>query len=345
MASVLYLGPAEGTSLDRADALRRLGHQVTLLDLRELLPPTVWVERVTWKLGGGWFTPWLLRGLSKRIAGQHYTVCWIDGGEWVTQSVLSLLRKHTSFILNYNIDDPFGPRDGARFGAYRRTVPGYDLCVVVREENVEEASALGARDVMRVSRSADEVRHAPRPLTAEDHRLWDSEVLFLGSWFPERGPFALELIRGGVPLTIRGNRWHKAPEWPALKDHWKGLGVYGDDYGKVIQCTKVNLGLVSKGNRDLHTTRSLEIPALGALLCAERTTDHLAMYEEGTEALFWGDVNECVAMCAYALKDEQARLKIAAAGHARIQKNGHYNEVVVEEILERITHQLGKRAS
>lgn len=345
MASVLFLGPAEGTSLDRADALRRLGHRVTLIELRRLLPRTVWVERVTWRLGGGWFAPWLLGALSRRIAGQYFEVCWVDGGEWVTRPVLSLLRKHATCILNYNIDDPFGPRDGARFDAYRRNASAYDLCVVVRAENVGEASALGAREVLRVSRSADEIRHAPKLITPQDHGLWDSEVLFLGSWFPERGSFVLELIRSGVPLTIRGDLWHKAPQWPAIKGHWKGPAVYGDDYGKAIQCAKVTLGLVSKGNRDLHTTRSLEIPALGGLLCAERTTDHLSMYEEGREALFWGDAQECVAMCDYALRNEEARNKIAAAGHARIKKNGHYNEIVLEEILTRVTHQQRKRAS
>jgi spore maturation protein CgeB len=337
MSSVLYLGPADGTCLDRADALRRLGHRVDLIDPRKLLPRTFWVERVTWRLGGGWFAPWLQRAFAGRIADRRYDICWVDGGEWITRSVLSLLRKHATYIVNYNIDDPFGPRDGARFDAYRRTASGYDLCVVVREENVEEACAFGALDVMRVSRSADEVRHAPQPLTPEDHERWDCEVLFLGSWFPERGSFVLELVRQGVPLTIRGGRWHKAPEWAAIKDHWRGPAIFGDDYAKAIQCAKVSLGLVSKGNRDLHTTRSLEIPALGGLLCAERTTEHLAMYEEGTEALFWADVGECARMCAYALENEEVRRKIAAAGHARVRKNGHYNESILAEVLERLT--------
>jgi spore maturation protein CgeB len=187
--------------------------------------------------------------------------------------------------------------------------------------------------MLRVYRSADEVSHAPRHLSAHDHQVWDCEVLFLGTWFPERGPFLKALIEHGVPLTIQGPHWHKAREWPLLKSHWRGGAISGDDYAKAIQCARVNLGLLSKENRDLHTTRSLEIPALGALLCAERTTEHTGMYEEGREALFWQDAQECADQCRYALENEPRRLAIAAAGHQRVMRNGHYNQMVVTHIL------------
>jgi hypothetical protein len=164
--------------------------------------------------------------------------------------------------------------------------------------------------------------------------VWSSEVLFLGTWFPERGPFLLELVKRGVPLTIRGTNWSKAPEWEALKPHWKGGALLGDDYAKAIQCAKVNIGLLSMMNRDLHTTRSLEIPALGALLCAQRTSEHLAMYREGEEALFWADPEECAAMCRKALEYKGLRESIARAGHARTRRNGHYNETVLKRILD-----------
>lgn len=331
--TILYFGPLSGTCLDRANALRRLGHRVEHIDLRRMLPETPWVDRITWRIDGGLFAPWLVRGLTKTLKGRYFDLCYVDGGEWVTPGVIALLRQHATRIINYNIDDPLGPRDGARFKAYRRSLPHYDLNVVVRQDNVAEAQALGAEKVMRVYRSADEVSHAPRPLTAQDHQTWDSDVLFLGTWFPERGPFLLDLIRHGVPLTIRGPNWHKAPEWPALRNHWKGDAIAGDDYAKAIQCAKVNLGLLSKENRDLHTTRSLEIPALGSLLCAERTDEHCAMYAEGQEALFWKDAEECAAMCSFALADHARRQAIAEAGHQRVKKNGHYNEMIIASIL------------
>jgi hypothetical protein len=253
--NILYLGSMSGTSLDRAAALRRLGYTLEHIDPRALLPRTVWVDRLLWRLGGDWFTPWILRGLQQQLAGKLYSLCYVDAGHLIAPGTLDVLRQHAATIVNYNIDDPLGPRDGARNRAYRRCVPRYDLCVVMREVNVAEARALGARNVMRVYMSADEVSHAPRKLSAHDLQAWSSEVLFLGTWFPERGPFLLELIKRGVPLTIRGANWAKAPEWDALRGYWKGGALQGDDYAKAIQCAKVNLGLLSVMNRDLHTTR------------------------------------------------------------------------------------------
>jgi len=332
---ILQLGPVSGTCLDRANAMRRLGHTVEHVDLRQMLPNTVWVDRITWRLGGEWFSPLIIRHLRNRLADRHYDLCYVEGGEWVTAAVIRLLRHHSDRIVNYNIDDPFGPRDGARFCAYRNSLRHYDLCVVVRSENINEALDRGARDVLCVFRSADEISHAPRILTLEDRKYWGSEVLFLGTCFPERGAFMKRLIELGVPLTIRGADWDKAREWRVLRPHWKGGAIWDDDYAKAIQCAKVCLGLVSKGNRDLHTTRSSEIPALGSLLCAERTADHLQMYEEGKEALFWSNADECAAMCHYALENDDRRQAIAVAGKARLSRNGHYNEHVLEQIIGR----------
>jgi spore maturation protein CgeB len=332
--NILYVGPLSGTCLDRAHAIRRLGHQVQHIDLREWLPATPWVDRITWRLGGHWFGWWLSRLIKQRLNGQRFDLVYVDNGEHVGPAVVKAFRAFSSKVINYNIDDPTGGRDMKRFAAYRRALPCFDLVAVVRQENVPECEAMGARRVIRVWRSADEVSHAPRSLTESLRHEWTSDVLFLGTWMPERGAFLRQLIHLGVPLTIRGSHWQKAPEWAELAPHWKGGSLDGDAYALALQCAKVNLGLVSKGNRDSHTTRSLEIPSLGALFCAERTQEHLAMYREGEEAIFWSDAKECARVCSKILADDDARERIASAGHLRFKANRHGNEDIVAQLLK-----------
>jgi hypothetical protein len=271
----------------------------------------------------------------RAIAGQTFDLVWVDGGPLVSRELVVDLRKFAQRVINYHVDDPFGRRDANLWLQYKRAVPAYDLMVVVREENVEEARRSGARKVLHVFRSADEVAHAPRVLTNEERAQWASEVLFVGTGFPERGPFFTQLIRLGVPLSIYGGLWQKLKDWKELEPYWKGPGlVDAYSYSAAILAAKVSLGLLSKPNRDLHTTRSMEIPSLGGLFCAERTREHIALYREDEEAVFWSDPEECASKCRALLSNDSWRESVARKGHERYLKNGWTNMRVAEIVLK-----------
>jgi hypothetical protein len=273
-------------------------------------------------------------GILSAMDHGTFDLVYVDGGQFVSPRVIATMRKRCDRIVNYNIDNPFGGRDGRKWRLYLKSVPFYDLLVVVREENVDEAQRCGAKSVLRVYRSADEVAHAPREMTTADMQQWKSEVLFIGTQMPERGPFLSRLVELGVPLSIRGNRWARAKEWQQLRPYWRGSGIYEDDYAKAIQGADVSLGMLSKENRDLHTTRSLEIPYLGGLLCAERTREHCDLYREGEEAVFWSSADECAEKCFALLNDAGLRRRIADSGRLRCIQNRTTNEAVMRRIVE-----------
>ena len=333
--SVLYLGPDTGTSLHRANALERIGHRVSIVNPRLLLPSNTVVEHALFRLGPTFAESVITRRLPSEIPTIQFDLVWVDGGALVGPSLVTRLKDKYGTVINFNVDDPYGNRDANKWKLYLRAVPFYDLIVVVRDCNVAEARAKGARKVLKVWRSADEVAHAPRELTPSDIREWSSEVLFVGTWMPERGPFMAKLIELGVPLAIYGDRWRKAEQWPIIKNHWRGTGLYGDeDYAKAIQNARVCLGLVSKGNRDLSTTRTFEIPLLGSVLCAERTSEHSKLYEEGREAILWSTPEECATKSTDLLRDPDRRNEIAINGRKRCIQNRATNEKVMSLVLE-----------
>jgi spore maturation protein CgeB len=142
----------------------------------------------------------------------------------------------------------------------------------------------------------------------------------------------------GIPVWIWGNHWQKAPEWPIIKAHWRGPGIYDDyAYAKILRSAKICLGLVNKTSGNLHTDRSIQIPALGALMCAERTSEHLMMYEDGEEAVFWSDAAECATLCKELLADESRRAEIARRGYTRALRNNLFNEPVLDSILDEVS--------
>jgi spore maturation protein CgeB len=336
--NILYLGPDYGTSRHRADALRRLGHRVELIDPWAFLPQQPFIKKVigkmTYEIGPAWMEPYVRRRLLAVMEGKRFDVIWSNECELIGANTALLLKEYANWLVTYANDDPFGPRDKKRFSLYRHSINHYDSMAVVRKVNVNEAYAHGARKVIQVPFTADEIAHAPLDLPPEEKVRWASEVTFIGTWMPERGPFLTRLLELGVSLTIYGDRWQKAREWPILKKAFRGPGLVGDAYAKAIQGTKVCLGLLSKGNRDLHTTRSAEIPYIGSVLCAERTEEHLYMYQEDEEAVFWSTAEECAEKCFALLADEERRNRIAKAGRRRCMNSGYLNEPVMRRILD-----------
>lgn len=344
--SILYLGAQSGTALQRADALRRLGHKVTQVSPRDFLPGgramDSWLTHT-----GAWAVDRLVRRRLLAVTGDvRFDVVWADGGQLVNPRLVADLKARSGKVINYMVDDPFGGRDGLKFRNYLRSVSKYDLLAVLRECNVDEAWKAGARDVIRVLFSADEIAHAPSEIIPQDLEQWGSEVAFIGTWMPERGPFLSRLVKLGVPLAIYGYNWHKSKEWSILRAHWRGPAVNApSDYRKAVQCAKVCLGLLSKGNRDLSTTRSFEIPYLGGVFCAERTSEHLALYREDEEAVFWDDADECAVKCKLLLNDEQWRHRLGRQARARCLQNGTMNGAILEKILRRALPELSATRS
>jgi len=352
MSRILYFGQTLPgcTSLYRAQALRRLGHAVTIVD------PFLPVDR---QLGNRWLNAahfrtgyralqwsmhdWVARICASLNDNDTPDVAWIDSGELLGIECIRLLKSIGAVTVLYNHDDPTGPRDGQRFATLRQAIPEYDACVVVRDENIEELRALGASRVLRVDRSYDEVMHAPFADAADIPPAFRSEVAFIGTWMrnENRDRFIVDLINRGVPVSVWGARWGMSPFWPMLRPYHRGGNLDGRDYVAAIQGSKVCIGLLSSGNRDLHTTRTMEIPYAGGLLCAQRTREHAAMFDEGREAVLWNDVDECAHWCRTLLADDARRESIRQAGMARIRANGAGNEAVCAKVLEAVLQTRG----
>lgn len=341
MATILYLGDSSSgsTSGHRARALERIGHVVKIADPYKAFASQLHSRfmgpihfRTGYRLLNSKVVKWLASVLKTQ---EKPDLVWVNSGELFGPASLSLLKNFGCPIVLYNNDDPTGGRDGRRFDSLLKALPYYDLCAVMREQNVNEFKEKGAKQVMRVFMSYDEDVHRPFDRMEDIPESFRSEVAFIGTWmrFEKRDEFLLELIRQGIPVSIWGDRWEKSPLFSQLKSHWRGNALRGRDYVAAIQGAKICLGLLSKGNRDLHTQRTLETPYSGGLLCAERTSEHLEMYKEGVEAVFWSDASECAKVCKTLLDNDKLREDIRRAGMQRVRDLKVGNEDVCRKIF------------
>ena len=332
---ILYVGPNEGTSRQRFEALRRLGHSVFMVD-----PFDAFSTFSSNRYVRSWISNTGALGCERSVQSfvtasvcdKRFDLALVDSGELIGPALVEQLRGRAGTVVNFNQDNPYVA--GRRFRLLRKALPFYDLIVTSRDSSVQAARAAGARNVLRVTLAADEVIHRPRELSAPDRAVFSSDVVFAGTWMPERGPFFRKLVECDVPLRIFGPRWNRSREFAVLRPYTHVAPLGDEEYVKAIAGAKVALGLVSKANLDVHTTRSLEIPAIGTLFCAQRTPDHLALYRDGKEAVFWDSPEECARLCLDLLRDPERIRRIASAGHRRAHLNRNFNEDLLTRMID-----------
>src|ERR1035438_5518630 len=94
------------------------------------------------------------------------------------------------------------------------------------------------------------------------------------------------------------------------------------------------LNILPKWNRDEETTRSIEIPACGGFMLAERTPKHLEYFVEGQEAEFYCDFPELLEKVRFYLRADERRMEIADSGRDRCIRSGYSYRDRIASVLD-----------
>jgi spore maturation protein CgeB len=331
---IVYTGPlVPGDTCElRRRALERLGHETMPIDYLPIVHRQGPLSRrVQWRLRLGSmvreYTDALLRALETAP-----DVLWVDKGLFVVPAVLAAARRRgVRWLVHYSPDNYALPGNASRH--LWRGLGAYDVVVTTKQANVALLRAAGARRVVLSGNAFDPVLHRPvTPATAEQAAL-AADVSFIGRWEPLRELTLSALTALPVRLRVRGPGWERVRN-RALRAACEPGPVYGEAYVQAIAAAKVNLGLLSRDAGDTITQRSVEIPACGAFLLAERTADHQAHFVEGEEAAYFDGTAELARSIMRWVRDDDGRRRIAAAGRARCLASGYAYDDRLRAILE-----------
>jgi len=343
---VLYVGMlAPGsTTLQRQRALEDLGCQVTAIDA-----PYPWAPGVTAATLGPVRTFWertqrRLRGprdwtdanrqIVDWIERAAFDVLWLDKGLTITAATLRRVKARQSScrILGFSPDDMYQRHNQSP--QFRGHLPLYDWFFTTKSFGVAELREIGAPRVAFQDNGFDPHTHRPLALSGEERARYGGQVGFVGSWEAARAASLGRLAAAGVPVRVWGNsRWTGRHEpHPNLRVEPREL--HGDDYAGALNSFDINLCFLRKLNRDRQTTRSVEIPACGGFMLAERTEEHLSLFREDVEAAFFASDEELIDKVRYYLRHADVRRRIAAAGRERCLR-GRYS--YRERVLDMLT--------
>lgn len=341
---ILYVGhfaPGEN-AYRRAIALRDLGHHV-----------------VGVTTGGLWDSHFLARNwqrlmrrvfpriknallnatICRSVKDQQYDMAWVDKGTEVRRETLRCLKRRLPSIVlvSFCSDDMLNPNNMTV--DFLASLPNYDYHITTKSFNVAEFQVLGAKKVLMVDNGFCEHAHRPEQGLPEEARATlGGDVGFIGYWEKERAGSIVYLAENGVNVRVWGP-WKNSKKVPNLLI--EGRPAWEADYAKAIGAFKVNLCFLRKENRDLQTTRSVEIPACGGFMLAERTSEHLSLFKEGEEAEFFDSREEMLRKCKYYLKNEEQRKRVALAGYHKTVTAGYSNRRRLDLVLRKIAAEKG----
>lgn len=339
LKKILYVGEnfIGSTSSQRFNALKRLGYDLDEINFSKTFHKNSFrgiILRILNRFSYSIDFAYTNDQIYKKVSSEKYYILWIDKGLTIKPELINDIKKSNriKFVVGYYIDDMFQKHNQSI--QWKQGLPMYDLIVTTKSYNVNELLSMGAKRVEFVNNCYDIEIHRPKKISQLDKKKIGGKVGFIGAWEKERSNSISFLAKAGMQVRWWGGGWSNksySPNIPNLVYEKKAL--WGDDYAKAINSFDINLCFLRKINRDLQTTRSIEIPACGGFMLAERTEEHQILFQEAKEAEFFSNDEELLDKTRFYLANPNARLKIALAGRERCEKSGYNYESTLSKII------------
>lgn len=271
--------------------------------------------------------------IIKKVKQKHYDVVWIDKGIAIKSETLKFIKLYSpnTIIIGYSPDEMTQRHNQS--ADFLASLPFYDAYITTKSYAINDLKKLGAKRVYFVNNAFEPSFHFPRNISNKDKVNLGGEIGFVGMWEADRASVILYLAEKGLDIRVWG-----AGKWLQYKNKFPNLriedkGLFSEEYSRALGAFKINLCFLRKMNFDQQTTRSIEIPASGGFMLAERTSEHQNLFEEGVEAEFFCSNEELYQKCIFYLNNDVTREGIRLAGYNKCLIAGYSNKETLQKIL------------
>ena len=329
MIKILYIGPLYdgSTALNRAQSLIRLGCQLVSVDTFKI---ELGASRISRSLAHRFHAGPLVEALNLKLQNlrANYDVLWVDKGVWLLPETVDILRERSALRLavHYTPDAQFLQHGSKRA---HQTLRAYDLLVTTKWFEESHYKSLEKRYLV-VKQGFDNRILKMKSFGYADRKR---QLLFIGHCQKHYRRQINAIAKSGIPHEVAGRGWMRQ-----LKHgiNVSGDGLWGDDYFRALSESYLTLGLLSKYIPETSTTRSFEIPATGSLFVAERTWEHMELYEDRKEAFFFDSEDEMIDLVNFCLENPKVSQHVAERGKVRAISEGYDSESQMAIVLKEL---------
>jgi spore maturation protein CgeB len=302
-------------------AAREAGMQATLCDTTAAYAGSTFQRAYHWRLRGhrpvnlASFTQCVVSACREHKPSSVITtgLAPIDADSLRTIGDIGVRR------LNFLTDDPWNQAHYAPW--FMKAVTEYDAVFTPRTANVADLRAVGCRQVAYLPFAyAPDIHFSDPPATADERQHFESDVVFVGGADQDRVEWMTPLISAGFRVALYGGYWEK---YASTRGAARGLADAAT-VRKAIGGAATTLCLVRRANRDGHSMRSFEVPAIGACMLVEDTDEHREIFGEPRQAVdYVNSPDQAVERVRMLLQDRSDRDRLKRSAHTLIESGKH----------------------
>ncbi len=263
----------------------------------------------------------------------HFDLIFVMAENFLGKETLNAIRAgqaNPPLFVYHSHDNNFS--DGIlKPSGFLETLAAYDYVFTTKSQNVARYQELGQKNAFFIPSAFEPMVHAPvsRKLSRVGK---DFDVTFVGTFDHSRGAY-FEAV-GWERLNVWGSFWDRWNGYSSHRERVTPHPIYYFEFADVMSRSRLALGLLRDEADDLHTQRTFEIPACGALQIAPRNAEILSFFEEDSEIICFGSFEELGDKVTHYLKNDSERIRLAKAGLERVLKDGHRYEDRVREMTD-----------
>jgi len=342
---ILFIGPLDygSTSSQRYSAIKRLYGSVKSINTFEKKRKNIFYNiflNFLSKLGFPKDLTGANKNIIKKVKKYNPDILWLDKATTIKANTLLAVKKISKKIKILGYSPDYMSRYVNSSYYFIKGLRYYDIFFTTKKYGVKDLKEFGVKKVFFVNNSYDPKTHVKIFLSKNQNIHLKCPVGFVGTWEKERAEYIYEVARSGILVKWWGNVSNRHFLLQKFYSHPNLIKnnntLMGHNYTVAINSFDIGLCFLRKDNNDMQTTRSIEIPACGTFMLAQRTIEHQMLFKEGKEAEYFSSKDELVKKIKYYLKNEKERKKIAEAGRERCRKSGYSNDIAVKKMITMI---------
>jgi spore maturation protein CgeB len=290
-------------------ALRALGQEVIVYDDRRHIIPGRIRSRC------GWLNRLDLACINHRLveAARQEAVdaVVVTGGDRILAETVKSIRSMGITTALWTTDPPRGSVPILRAAPFYDHVfcQGTEFVDLLREHGIDSAQWLPV--------GCDPERHHTVELTDDESRQYGSDVVFVGSHYPERE--ALFESLADFDLALWGPGWDRLRTGSPLRHRVRKAHTVPSEWLRIYSASRIVLAThwCDPDNRfPVHqaSPRVFEVLACGAFLIADRQRDILSLFKDEEHLVGFDGAEDLRSKIRYYLDHPEERLAIARKG-------------------------------